>query len=244
MEVNQALLVQWFDRALKQAKNYYQFLIVGGLGIALVGSGIWGYVYYKNKVRAQAYKDFMLSMQYYEGAVKSKKDKNDYPDMRFFQSESDKWQQTEQIFRQNYEKYKNTEMASVFLAFLSESLLNLGKTEQAVEMLKSFIAQVSSKEIKDCYTLKIALIKMDSKDAKVKEEGLNDLIACANDENNSSSEIALYQVGAYFWNQKKYDEVKNYWQRFLVKTTTKSGQTSIYASEVREKLGLISPESV
>lgn len=244
MEVNQALLVQWFDKIVKQAKANYQILIASGLGIALVGSGIWGYVYYKNKVRAQAYKDFMVAMQYYEGAVKSKKDKYNSQNIKFFQSESDKWQQTEQVFRQDYEKYKNTEMAPVFLAFLSESLLNLGKVDQAVESLRSFIGQVSSKEIKDCYTLKIALIKMDSKDAKIKEEGLNDLIAIANDDNNLSNEIALYFAGEYFWNQKNYNEVKNYWQRFLVKTTAKTGQSSIYAGQVREKLGLISPESL
>ncbi len=229
MEVNQAFLLQWFDKIVKQAKESYQILIASVLTVALLAIGVWGYLYHKNNVRANAYKDFMAAMQYYNGALTAK---------------SDKWQQTEQVFRQGYEKYKNTEMAPVFLAFLSESLLNLGKTDQAIESLSSFIDNVSSKEIKDCYVLKVALIKMDSRDMKVKEEGLKSLIAIANDDSNFSSEIALYQAGSYFWNQKNYNEAKNYWQRFLVKSTASSGQSSIYAVQVREKLSLISTESL
>jgi tetratricopeptide (TPR) repeat protein len=244
MEVNQALLEHWFDKMVKQAKERYQILIASGLGVILLAVGVWGYIYYKNSIRAHAYKDFIVAMQYYNGAVKSKKDRRNPQDIKIFQSEADKWQQTEQVFRQGYEKYKNTEMAPVFLSFLSESLLNLGKVDQSIEALRSFIGQVKSKEIKDCYILKIALIKMDSRDARIKEEGLKSLITVADDDSNFSNEIALYHAGAYFWSQKKYSEAKNYWQRFLVKSTAKTGQTSIYAAQVREKLNLISPESL
>lgn len=244
MEVNQALLIQYFDSTVKKVKENYQVVCACILVVTLGGVGFFGYKYYKNKIRAAAYKDFVAAMQYYEGAVKSKASRYDSQSVKIFQSEADKWQQTEQVFRQGYEKYKNSEMAPVFLAFLSEALLNLGKTEKALEILNSFVGQVSSKEIKDCYKLKISLIKMDSKDAKVKDEGLKELVSIANDENNLSNEVALYQAGAFFWNQKNYSEARNYWQRLLVKTISKSGQPSVYAGEVREKLSLISAESL
>ena len=92
--------------------------------------------------------------------------------------------------------------------------------------------------------VKIALISMDKKDEKVQREALNELIAIANNDGSVANEVALYQVGSYFWNQKKYNEAKDYWQRLLVKTTAKSGQVSVFAGEVRDKLSLITAESL
>ncbi len=244
MEVKQAMLIKWFDDVLKKVKVYQQLLIIAALGVIILSAAIFGYAFYKNKVRAAAYKDFMSAIQYYDGAVKSKKTSSNYPGVKQFESENDKWVQTEQVFGQGYQNYKNTELAPAFLAFQAEALLNLGKVEQAIKIFKDVVNQVKSEEIKDSYKVKIALINMDNKDAKIQSDALNELIAIANNDNSVANEIALYQVGSYFWTQKKYNEAKNYWQRLLVKTTAKSGQASVFAGEVREKLSLISAENL
>ena len=244
MEIKQALLLKWFDDLLKKAKVHQQLLTVTASGVIVLSLAIFGYVYYKNRVRACAYKDFMAAIQYYDGTVKGKKASSNYPGIKQFESENDKWVQTEQVFKQGYQSYKNTELAPVFLAFQAEALLNLGKVAQALELLKDVVSKVKSEEIKDSYKIKIALINMDNKDEKIQNEGLTQLIAIANNDNSVANEIALYQVGSYFWNQKKYNEAKNYWQRLLVKTTAKSGQMSVFAGEVREKLSLITAENL
>lgn len=244
MEVKQAVLLKWIDDVFKKAKMYQQVLIVAGIGAIVLGSAGFGYIYYKSKVRAAAYKDFMTAIQSYDGVVKNKKVSSDYPSIKQFESETDKWTQTEQIFRQGYQNYKNTELAPAFLAFQAEALLNLGKVDEAISVLKEVVSQVKSEEIKDSYKIKIALINLDKKDEKSQSEALNELISIASNDNSVANEVALYQLGSYFWNQKKYNEAKDYWQRLLVKTTSKSGQVSVYAGEVREKLGLITAESL
>ncbi len=244
MEIKQAVLLKWIDDVVKKAKVYQQVLVAAGLGLMVFGAVVFGYSYYKNKVRAAAYKDFMSAMQSYDGVIKNKKMSSNYPGIKQFESENDKWTQTEQIFRQGYQNYKNTELAPAFLAFQAEALLNLGKVDDAIKLLKDVINQVKSEELKDSYKVKIALINMDKKDEKVKSEALNELISIANNDSSVANEVALYQVGAYFWSQKNYNEAKNYWQRLLVKTTAKSGQVSVFAGEVREKLSLITAESL
>lgn len=243
MDVNQALLVQWFDSALKKAKKYQQAVVVGVVGVAVLGTAIFGYTYYKNKVRCAAYKDFMVAMQYYDGTVKTQKSSSD-SSIKLFENYNDKWQQTEQAFRQGYEKYRSTELAPAFLAFQAEALINLGKVDQAVQTLQTVIGQVGSEDIKDCYRVKIALIKMDNKDNKIQGDGLSELIAIANNNTSTANEIALYQTGSYFWSKKNYNEAKTYWQKLLVKTMSKTGQPSVFAGQVREKLSLISSESL
>ena len=244
MEINQAVLLKWIDDVLKKAKAYQQILVAAGVGAIILGSVIFGYSYYKNKVRAAAYKDFMSAIQSYDGVIKNKNVSSSYPSVKQFESENDKWTQTEQLFRQGYLNYKNTELAPAFLAFQAEALLNLGKVDDAIKILKDVVNQVKSEEIKDSYKVKIALISMDKKDEKVQREALNELIAIANNDGSVANEVALYQVGSYFWNQKKYNEAKDYWQRLLVKTTAKSGQVSVFAGEVRDKLSLITAESL
>lgn len=244
MEIKQAVLLKWIDDVLKKAKAYQQILVAAGVGAIVLGSVIFGYSYYKNKVRAAAYKDFMSAIQSYDGVIKNKNVSSSYPSVKQFESENDKWTQTEQLFRQGYLNYKNTELAPAFLAFQAEALLNLGKVDDAIKILKDVVNQVKSEEIKDSYKVKIALISMDKKDEKVQREALNELIAIANNDGSVANEVALYQVGSYFWNQKKYNEAKDYWQRLLVKTTAKSGQVSVFAGEVRDKLSLITAESL
>jgi tetratricopeptide (TPR) repeat protein len=244
MEVNQALLIKWIDDLFKKTVKYHKILIVAGLGVIVLGGAFFGYGYYKNKMRTNAYKDFISALAYYDGVVKDKKMDSNYSSIKQFESETDKWQQTEQAFKQGYQNYKNTELAPAFLAFQAEALLNLGKVDDAIKVLKDVIDQVKSDEIRDSYKLKVALINMDKKDEKAQTEGFNELIKIADNDSSIASEAALYQAGSFFWNQKKYNEAKNYWQRLLVKTMSKSGQASVYAAEVREKLALITAESL
>jgi len=244
MEIKQAALLEWFYSLIKKAKAYKQVLIVAMTGAIVLGFVALGYVYYKNKVRANAYKEFMSAMLYYDGVVQGKKVNSNYPGIKQFMSENDKWTQSEQVFKQAYQNYKNTELAPVFMAFQAEALLNLGKIDDAVKVLKNVIDSVDSQEIKDLYKVKVALINMDSKDEKIQGEALIHLIAVANNDSSAASEIALYQAGSYFWSQKKYNEAKDYWQRLLVKTTAKSGQMSVFAGEVKDKLSLIAAETL
>jgi len=244
METNRVSLSEWMDFFWDKINKNRQILIVTALAVIVFGAIIFGYVYYKDKQRCNAYKDFLIAMQYYDGIVKSKDSESNYPGARYFSTHDEKWQQTEQVFRQGYEKHKNTEMAPIFLAFQSEALINLGKVEQAMQNLNSVVAQLKIQDLKDCYKVKLALIKMDLNDESLLKQGLSELTAIANSDGCAASEIALYHAGAYFWNSKKYEEAKGYWQRLLVKTTAKAGQTSVFAPEVREKLSLISTENV
>jgi hypothetical protein len=98
-----------------------------------------------------------------------------------------------------------------------------------------------SDEVKDYYKVKLSLIKIDNND----QQGLESLQQLADNEKSVANDLALYHIGNYYWNQKKFADAKNYWQRLLIKTGgTKVGQASPFIQEVKEKLNLFSTENL
>ena len=61
------------------------------------------------------------------------------------------------------------------------------------------------------------------------------------DEKCVAHDRALYHLGNYYWNNKNFDEAKNYWnQLILVAKYNKDAQySSQWAQKAREKLQLI-----
>lgn len=234
-------MLVWLDKVVNDGLKYKKQVLIGLVAIIGFSGLLTGYLFYKNSANAAAYKDFVSALKYYDGIVMTAKERFNDPNAKYFTTEQDKWVQTESIFSQGYNKHKGSKLGSMFLAFRAEAILNLGRKDEALSLFNEAVSQMPNNDVQDYYRIKIALIKMDKND----DSGLAELQKIAENEKSIANDLALYQIGAYYWDQKKFTEAKNYWQRLLVKTGgAQIGQASPFAQEVKEKLSLFSTENL
>jgi tetratricopeptide (TPR) repeat protein len=243
MDTASNAVVMWLENALDYIKKNRKLVIAGVVGVVVVVSAVTGYWFYRIHVREQAHKAFAQALKYYDGVVGTTPSADTHG--MFFASEIEKWQKTEQVFKEAYENYKSTELAPMFKAYQSEALLNLGKHDEAIAVLSSAVDHIKNAAVKDFYCVKLALMKLDSSNEVERQQGLGALKILADNTQSAAHETALYQLGAYYWSEKKFAEAKNYWQMLLVKYGTRDiKHPSPYAEKVKEKLALLSVESL
>lgn len=241
MEFSRNPFLAWLDKSVNKCLSYKKQISIGLAATVLIsGLGV-GYLFYKERANTAAYKDFVTALKYYDGVVVASQDRFNDPSVKYFTTEQDKWTQAENIFNQGYQKHSRSNLGCMFLAFRAEALLNLSKGDEALALFSEAINKMPNNDVKDYYKVKVALIKMDKKDS----QGFEELQKLANNESSIANDLALYKLGAYYWNQKKFKEAKEYWQRLLVKTSGgKAGHISPFAQEIKEKLSLFSTENL
>lgn len=236
-------VVIWLDNALDYIKKNKKPVFIGVVGATVLITAVTGYWFYRIHAREQAHKTMVQALKYYNGVVghMTSADKQNM----FFSSDAEKWQKTAQVFGQGYEQHKSTALAPMFQAYQAEALLNLGKLGEATELLSHAVDTMKSGVVKDFYRIKLALMKLDSAKELDKQQGLGALKILADDTQSIAHEAALYQLGAYYWNEKKFTDAKSYWQMLLVKYGTRDVKhPSPYAEKVKEKLALLSVENL
>lgn len=239
-------LLVWFDTAVTFIKAHKKQTIIGVAGFCLLIVAMVGYFYYRNHVHQQAHKALTQALTYFDGVVGSQQQQATQDvQTKYFASEAEKWQKVEQMFRDGYTDYKNTALAPMFLAYRSEALLNIGRLDEAIKVLKDALKQIKSEPLKDYYQVKVALMMMDSSDAMVKQEGLAALKSVGDNAQSIAHELALYRLGYYYWVEKKFAEAKSYWQMLLIKYGTRDlKHPSPFVEVVKEKLALLSVETL
>jgi hypothetical protein len=234
-------VVAWLERALDYIGKNKKQVLVGVAGIVVFTAAATGYWFYKIHVRERAHKALLQALKYYDGSVG--KIASADAGAVFFSSEFEKWQKTQSVFKEVYENYKGTSLAPIFLAYESEAMLNLGKHDEAVAILVSAVAKMENSAVRDFYRVKLALMQLDSKKEQDQQLGLTALKLIADNAKSAAHEAALYQLGAYYWSEKKFIEAKSYWQILLVKYGVRDAKNlSPYAEKVKEKLSLLSVE--
>jgi predicted negative regulator of RcsB-dependent stress response len=241
MDFSQNPIIEAYYKTIEKLGEYKTYIIYGIIFIAIFVLSFWGYAYYKNYSRAVAHKDFIAALKCYDGVVGVTK----YDDSGIsFSSENEKWQQTAKAFEEGYRAHRGSELAPFFLAFQSESLLKCGKRADALTLLRQAINLFSDKNIRDIYKIKLALMLLDG-GAKDVELGLNELKALSTQSDSAVHERVLYHLGLYYWNQKKFNDAKGYWQLLLSKYGSYDPKkASVYAEEIKEKLELLNPETL
>lgn len=235
----------WLDGLLDKVVVYKKQVVVGAVVVVGIGVGGISFAWYQHYVRAQAHKAFVFALRYYDGVVSADARKVPDQDVVRFSSEHEKWEKTENAFKEGYQRYKSTELAPMFLAFQSEALANLGKHDEAIQVLADAQVVMRNDEIRDFYQVKLALMKMDSKNDHTRQQGLVELKKHADNARSFAHELALYHLGGYLWQEKKFADAKNYWQQLLVKYGTRDVKNpSVFADVVKEKLALVSVESL
>jgi tetratricopeptide (TPR) repeat protein len=233
-------MIEWLSKV-------YNFVIahkkefIAGL-IIFVGATIFslGYLYHKSRLQEKAYKSFANALRYYDAKVGEAKSSVPDIDLKSFATAEEKWNEVAKIFQEGFENYRNAGIAPFFLVYQSDALLNLGKTDEAINVLRQAIDLMKNKSATYSYfKIKLALMLIDSKKDGSENEGLEILKEFARDSKNPANDLALYRLGEYFWFAKNYFEAENYWNQLNVSYGKKSLHPSAWAAQARERLKLI-----
>lgn len=226
----------------KQVLRYKIPIVVIVLVAGFALGGFFGYRFYRRGIESRAQMEFTTVMKYFDAPVQTpdfKSDRLSIEDVEIFSSEEEKWTRVAESFRKGYENNTSSGIAPMFLAFQSEALINLGKFEEAIEVLKNAVDILKDDTIKDSYNVKLALMWLDSKDENVQKEGLKLLQSISSKSESPVRDLALYHLGEYYWVKKNFTEAKNYWSTLVSEYGEKVRVPSEWAKLALEKLKLI-----
>jgi len=230
---------------VKKIKENQNKILAGIGAIALMFGLFYGYSYYKRYKEERAHRSFVAALEYFNAPVKkdgeTPAEDLSFLDKKEFKTETEKWEKVESVFKQGYENNSGSGIASMFLTYRSEALLKLGKFLEAIESLQLGISKMKNEKVKSYFKVKLALMLIDTKDKNMVDEGLQILKNISLDENNISHDLALYQIGQYYWNSKNFEEAKNYWNQLLLKYGKTEKRPSPWVEIAKERLKLIDP---
>lgn len=197
------------------------FLILGGIGIAAIFSGlVWWY--FKSE-RDSAYADLTYLMI----DLKAAKENID-TDWFLFENQF----LADQV---NKNKAKNT----IYLPLLHVDLLiQQEKIQEARVLLEQHVSSFSSSPLLSYIKVLHALLLMDgSKEDQAK--GLELLQGIAQNENDYAYEYAVYQLGFYYFIHADLAQAKAIWQPMVDRAIMSDKNKSVWVSRAEEKINQI-----
>jgi predicted negative regulator of RcsB-dependent stress response len=233
--------VRTIDDFLKKIKEYQgSILLAVGLTVSITGV-TYGYFYFKKVREEKAYRAFVGAMEYFDAPIKKVEDKDSLAFMgkKEFKNYDEKWLKVDSVFKDAYESNRSSGLASLFLAYRSEALVNLKNLPEAISVLRQAISIMHNKDVRSYYEVKLALMLIDTKKTDFVREGVQALEKISLDDKTVASDMSLFRLGEYFWNSKKFKEAKNYWNQLVLKYSGDKEDASPWVDEAKEKLRLI-----
>ncbi len=232
-----------FNDLIKKIKEYQNYILLFLVLSGVIVGGFYGITYYKKSREEKAYRSLVLALEYFNAPIKEK-DSKDQTDLSFlikkeFKTETEKWEKVNIEFEKAYNRNASSGLAPMFLVYRSQALVNLGKIDDGIDVLRSAIDLFTQENMKDFFTVRLGLMMIDSKDKSKDNEGLKILTDLSLNTESSSHDRALYYLGEYYWHKKDFLMARNYWNRFLVKYGKGEKVISPLTPSVKEKLELI-----
>lgn len=174
-------------------------IALGILVAALIGG--YGYYWYKTRLEYNAQRDFAESAEdYYKLFASAKAGKA--------------WHDVEQGLAYRAEQNKNSTLAPYFLVYQADALLQEGKTAQALTILNNALSQLpKSSPIYYLYSIKRALIKLDSEQEAERAQGVSELDKLSTEKDNPYQDMASYYRGYHAWNIGSKAEARQIWSQ-------------------------------
>jgi tetratricopeptide (TPR) repeat protein len=243
MDLSQNFIAQWIDCVINAALRNKKQVLLGFVLVALLVAGFFGHSWYAKQQAISAHRTLVEAMKVLEAPIKKSSSKKNSDEISFATSD-EKWTKVEEVFAQGYSQYKYTGLAPMFLVYQSQASINLGKHDEAISLLKDAIALMKNTDIQDYFRVKLALLSIDSERDDLKQKGLQDLRALAENISSAAQEFALYEIGLYFWDEKDFGQARSYWQQLLVKFAGRNARSgSSFVPLVKQKLSLITVEN-
>lgn len=229
----------------KSIQEYLKQIIASVVIVVIIVGCTFGYFHYRKSYEQGAHTALVEAMKYFNAKVKSESESSseeiDFFDKKEFSSHDEKWEKVAAVFKEGYESYKSSGIASMFLAYQSEALNKQSKIDEAIVVLNKALREIKSEEVKQYYKVKLALMTIDKgKDSpELVEQGIGILKSIATQDDNVANDLALYRLGEYYWYEKNFEETKNYWNQLLLKYGEKSERPSPFVSKMKSRLELI-----
>jgi len=188
------LYVKGFVKNKKAGKLAKDTIIMAVLLGVAVG-GFYLYKYYTHSKEATAQKVLSECLEEYERAAGG----------------MGSWYDVEVALEMGYEQNSGSSLAPYFLAYKADAMLEQDKKRQATEVLKQALEKMSpTDDLYGVYNLKLALMELDQESSK--QEGLKLLEEIAQ-KDDSGKAGALYNLGAYYWDQDNLEKAKEYFEK-------------------------------
>jgi len=222
------------DRILQNVRE-----IVIGLLIALgIMGGIASYRYYRYSTEVSAQKALVEALRYFNANVGDKP--SDVPDAISFTTEGEKWEKVVSFLQSAVIQHASAGIVPLFLVYLAEGFWQQGKKDEAIATIIKALSSMPSPELKSLYELKCVLMQLDHEKEAMHQEGISRLKVLASNDKSVAHEMALYELGNYYWCIKNFSEARNYWAQLKLKYDVKeNGQRSLWVERARSKLKLM-----
>ena len=206
----------------KKQKNSWNSTIIILLVVGVGMGGLYGYRWYIARRESQAQKTFGEAIQLFEQAKQNPK----------------QWDDVSGALEIGYKQHSGSKLAPFFLLFRADALSEQEKGAQAITVMEDGLKIMSSSNpLHPAYSVKLALMKMDSDDKLVRLAGLEELEKFAKQE-NEGTDMASYYLGLHFWGKGETEKAREIWKQ-LVQMPAGEGR-SAYALLADEKLKQIS----
>jgi hypothetical protein len=213
----------WFSTEYGQfsiASYRRELSFIAGIAL-LIGFLGFGYRWHSKRQEQHAYRVLADCMREYEKAV----------------ANSATWSDVEHALNLGYARYARTQVAPYFLAYKADVLLKQQKHDEAVAIFDALAEELpTTSPLYAPYMIKRALVKMDSMDAQIQKNGLEELTKLANDTNNQHRDRALYYLGLHYWSLQDIKQAQGIWQNLIALDSAQSESQSPWAALVREKI--------
>jgi tetratricopeptide (TPR) repeat protein len=231
-----------FDAIFEKIAKYKTYVVLVLAAVIVLVGGTLFYSYHTNSIEQKAQMAFVGCLKYFDAKIKTadlKPEKLSLEDIEIFSTPKEKWQAVVDVFKKGYEENKSSNLAPFFLALEAEGLVQLGKLDEAINLLSQAVGDIDSNDIADVYKIKLALMQLDTSSKTENAVGLESLGKIAEKSDSVANDSALYRLGEYYWINKDFDKAKNYWNQLVHKYGQKSKKPSPWAEFAAEKLKLI-----
>lgn len=180
--------------------------------LALILTGTWfGYAWYIKSYEQAAHKDLAYNIDEYYRHFSSSIDELFLNDIK-------------RAFEIGAKRHSHSNLYPYFLAYQADALVHLGKYNEAIEIMDKMLQAMPKKNnLYYLYAIKSALMKLDTKESKLKEQGLSLLKNFSQDENNPLRDMSLYYYALYLFYNNQKDMAQKLWQELIARSDKDSG---------------------
>jgi cytochrome c-type biogenesis protein CcmH/NrfG len=206
--------------------------------MGVVGGSVTGYFWYKDRIARRAHKEYAAVLELRDArVVKGDEIKGAFETT--FTSEQDKWEAVSAAFGKVYNKYTHIGVGIMAGAAQAQSLVRLGRFDEARTIISDVISRVTSPQLRALYTLNYAQMLVDSTDQQEVETGLGMMAKLAATKESPVHDSALYYLGLHYWYTSDFASARNYWSQLMLHYQSDVAHSSPWVSMVQEKLALI-----
>jgi len=181
----------------RHAKEIMIAMAVLGLGVA----GTFGYWFYRQQQEEAAQLAFVTCIEEFNGA----------------QQNPAQWPTVSLAAMTGYRQHSGSSLAPYFMALEAQSLIGQGKLNEAITTLDRVIGAIAKNSpLYFIYSIQAARMKLDSNDDALKNSGLRDLDALAQNTKNKNRDEALYYLAQYYRSQKSFDRAQELLNQLIV----------------------------